>query len=55
MYVYINDTLISKRLEGMSNVTTKAKLFENHGLATLFQDTVGDWIINFGLKYNYAN
>ena len=41
MYMYIHENLIPKMSEGMSNDTTKAKILENHVLATLCQDTVG--------------
>ena len=37
-------------LERMSNVTTKAKLLENYGITTLFQETVGERIIKLGFK-----
>ena len=38
----------------MSNGTTKAKLLENYGLKILFQETVGEWLIYIGFKYDYA-
>ena len=27
---------------------------ENYGLATLLQDTVGEWLLELGFKYDYA-
>ena len=54
MQMYINDTLIPKMLEVMPNDTTKDKPQEKHGLTTLCQDTVGEWLIKLGFKYNYS-
>ena len=34
------------------NGKTKAKLLETYGLTNLFHDTVGDWLINLGFKYD---
>ena len=48
MHMYIHDTLIPNMLEWMSNGTTKAKLLENYGLTTLYQETLGEWLINIG-------
>ena len=54
MHIYINDTLIHKMSEGMWNDTTKDKLLEKYGLTTICQDTVGEWLIKLGFKYNYS-
>ena len=53
MHMYIHDTLIPKMLEVMDNGKTKSKLLKNSSLTTLCQDTVGEWIIKLGFKYNY--
>ena len=53
MHMYIHDTLVPKMLEVISNGTTKAKLLETYGLKMLFQETVQEWLINFGFKYYY--
>ena len=39
-------------LEVMLNGTTKAKLLENYGLTLLFQETVVEWLIKLGFKYD---
>ena len=54
MRMYSHYTLIPKMLEVMSNGISKAKLLENYCLTALFQETVGQWIIKIGFKYNYA-
>ena len=41
MHMYIHDNLKPNMLEVMSNGKNKAKLLENYGIVTLFQDTVG--------------
>ena len=41
-------------LEGMLNGKTKAKLLENYGITTLFQETVREWLIKLGFKYDDA-
>ena len=38
----------------MSNDTTKAKLLEGYGLTELCQESVGEWLIYFGFKYDYS-
>ena len=38
----------------MSNGKTKAKLLENYGLTMICQETVGEWLIKIGFKYDYA-
>ena len=38
----------------MLNDTTEAKILENYGLAMLCQETVGEWLINIGFKYDYS-
>ena len=53
MNMYINDTLIPKMVEGMSNGTAKANRLKNYGLTKLCQEKVGDWLIKLGFKYNY--
>ena len=54
-HMYIHGTLIPKMLEVIFTGTTKAKLLENYGLMTLFQETVGEWLIKLVFKYNYAS
>ena len=38
----------------MSNGTIKAKVLGKYGFTSLCQETVGEWIINIGFKYNYT-
>ena len=54
MHMYIRDNLIIIILEGMQNGITKAELLENYCITTLCQETVGEWWINLGFKYDYA-
>ena len=54
MRLYIHDILIPKMLEGISNGTTKAKLLENYALTMLYQETIVEWLMNLGFKYDYA-
>ena len=54
MHMYTHGTLIPKMLEVIFTGTTKAKLLENYGLMTLFQETVGEWLIKLVFKYDYA-
>ena len=54
MHIYIHETLVPKMLEGISNGTTKAKLLEKYGLTTLHQETVGEWPIKLGFKYDFS-
>ena len=53
IHMYIHDILVPKMLEVILNGTTKANILENYGLTTLFQETVGEWIIKLGFKYDY--
>ena len=41
-------------LEGTNNGKNKAKILESYGFTTLYQDTVGEWPIKIGFKYDYA-
>ena len=54
MQMYIQDTLITKILEVMYNGTTKSKILKICGFKNLCQDTVGEWRIKIGFKYDYA-
>ena len=54
MHKYLHDTCVPKMLELMSNGTTKAKLLVIYGLIILFQETLGEWIINVSFKYYYS-
>ena len=54
MRLYIHDILIPKMLEGISNGTTKAKLLENYALTMLYQETIVEWLMKLGFKYDYA-
>ena len=54
IHMYIHETLIPKMSEVMDNGKTKSKLLKNSSLTTLCQDTVGEWIIKIGFKYNYS-
>ena len=38
----------------MPNNTTKDKLFEKYFLTTLCQETLREWLIRIGFKYEYA-
>ena len=38
----------------MSNGTSKAKILENCGISALYQETVGEWLINIVSKQYYA-
>ena len=38
----------------MWNSRTKAKIFEAYSLTTLYQETVGYWLIKIVFKYYYA-
>ena len=53
MHNCIHDTLIPKMLELMSNGITKANLLEKYGTTNIFQETVGEFLIKIGFKYNY--
>ena len=54
MHMYIHDILIPKMLEGISNGTTKAKPLENYALTMLYQETIVEWLMKLGFKYDYA-
>ena len=38
----------------MWNSRTKAKIFEAYSLTTLYQETVGYWLIKLGFQYYYV-
>ena len=40
-------------VEEIFNGKTKAKLLENYYITRLCKDTVGEWLINIGFKYDY--
>ena len=54
IHIYIHETLIPNMSKGMSNGKTKAQILENYGLSILCQETVGEWLINIGFKYEYS-